>query len=543
MPLPLASFPPSASSRVRRALVERALVLLALGAFALPSVSAEDLAKRYPATLSHSNTGLAWRCDEGDVWQLASFELALGTDFALKTKGATVALGRSDTNVLWAVVFPDEPAKLRAAGTPADGETTSAIFLRFAPSELGSMFPAKTVQKNGDAWRRALAARIAQRKIGHKWFTPAGLPTVVPAGVVLFDADTEKGARRSFELDRGAGKALYLAEFESKPVAPAQPISAVEAKRVFDEVWSAFDREYANFGSLPKLDWTKLGAEKRKQLARVETSFDLAAVLADGLARLEDLHVWVKAGEDGLPGWQPDRPLNASWKACAATIGKVEDTEKDLAWGRTQDGIGYANVYALSKKELVDAFDAALESLADTTGLVLDLRFDGGGDELLAQALAGRFVDVERVYSKNQYRSGPKHDDLGPVLERKFAPRGPWRYEAPVVVLIGRRVMSSAESFALMLAQCPQVTTMGDRTAGSSANPRRLEPGAGIVVNLPRWRDLDPAGNPIEHVGVAPKVKVDAAPSAFTDAKDPVLDAALAFLRKLPASERKPGKR
>ena len=147
MPLPLASFPPSASSRVRRALLERALVLLALGAFALPSVSAEDLAKRYPATLSHSNTGLAWRCDEGDVWQLASFELAIGTDFAVKTKSATVALGRSESNVLWAVVFPDEPAKLRAAGTPADGETTSAIFLRFAPSELGSMFPAKTVQK------------------------------------------------------------------------------------------------------------------------------------------------------------------------------------------------------------------------------------------------------------------------------------------------------------------------------------------------------------------------------------------------------------
>jgi C-terminal processing protease CtpA/Prc len=91
--------------------------------------------------------------------------------------------------------------------------------------------------------------------------------------------------------------------------------------------------------------------------------------------------------------------------------------------------------------------------------------------------------------------------------------------------------MSSAESMALMFAQCPQVTTMGDRTAGSSANPRRLELACGITVNLPRWLDMDPSGKPIEHVGIKPEKLVKCEPDDFGPEKDPVLRAALKHLR------------
>src|SRR5262249_17305524 len=118
----------------------------------------------------------------------------------------------------------------------------------------------------------------------------------------------------------------------------------------------------------------------------------------------------------------------------------------------------------------------------------------------------------------------------GPKLERKVAPAGAWRYERPVVVLQGRKTMSSAESFAAMMSVCPQVTTVGDATAGSSANPRRLELGHGIVANLPRWIDMGPGGKPIDEVGLAPKVRVEAKPKEFTAEHDPVLEKALDLL-------------
>jgi C-terminal processing protease CtpA/Prc len=81
---------------------------------------------------------------------------------------------------------------------------------------------------------------------------------------------------------------------------------------------------------------------------------------------------------------------------------------------------------------------------------------------------------------------------------------------------------------------------MGDWTAGSSGNPRRIELACGITVNQPRWLDRDPEGNPIERVGVAPDVRIEAAPDAFDDTRDPVLEAALERLRKTPKGKRKP---
>ena len=94
-----------------------------------------------------------------------------------------------------------------------------------------------------------------------------------------------------------------------------------------------------------------------------------------------------------------------------------------------------------------------------------------------------------------------------------------------------------------MLAQCPQVTTMGDRTAGSSGNPRQIRLAGEISVYLPRWIDMDPAGKPIDTVGVEPKAKLSFAPAEFTATFDPVLDAALKKLRETPAEARKPGRR
>jgi carboxyl-terminal processing protease len=92
--------------------------------------------------------------------------------------------------------------------------------------------------------------------------------------------------------------------------------------------------------------------------------------------------------------------------------------------------------------------------------------------------------------------------------------------------------MGAAESLALMLAGCPDTTTMGDTTAGSSGNPRTLELEGGIVVSVPSWRDLDPGGNPIEHRGVDPDVRVEYGPDDMGDNFDPVLAAALDRLRE-----------
>jgi hypothetical protein len=521
------------------ALARSLAVLLLL----VPQASAfgENLGKRYRATMTWSGSGLPWTSGPEDVWRLKSFAFEHRKDLDVSCGPATVVFGVHETNALWAVVFPDEPGEIDAKLFPGHGEAVDSIMLRFAPDAVGKLFPKATVKDNGDPWLRFEADRIARRKIGWKWFTPAGYPTIVQSGWTMVDVETTEGGRRFYGVDGNGGGVEYVGEFAGKPVPPLPAIDEVTASAAFDEVWQTFDREYAGFG-LVDVDWETLREQYRPAAAQAPTVFRLGAILSDMLARLEDLHVAVKAGDDWLPGHQRSRPLNASWKGSLAQLETTRSLGNELTFGLTDDGLGYLAITGLSNGGLPQQADEALEVLGETWGLVLDLRFNGGGDERLAMDVAGRFLETEQVYSTNRYRSGPGHDELGEVLERRVAPRGPWRYGGPVMVLQGQRTLSSAESFVLMLATSDAITTLGDRTGGSSGNPRLLELECGISVKLPRWLDMDPEGNPIEHVGIAPQVQVKTKTDAFTDEDDAVMEAALKRLRKTPRSRREPAR-
>ena len=499
---------------------------------ALDSSRAADLAAQYPATLDHAEQarGLEWTCGEKDVWRLTEFVWATGTKFRIEVGPAQVVFGCHDTNVVWAAIIPDEPGKLVAA-EQGQGERVTGVWMRFHPKRLGDLFPAETVSGRGEKSMIVWGKRLAAHKIGACWQSD-NRPVIPWKRSLTLDLDTREGPRRFYSIDTDAETVQYVDTFRRRPLPRLQPIDRATALAAFDTVWQAFDREYAMFTVKPNVDWAELRDVYRPRVEEAGTSYETAAVIGEMLARLEDLHVHVKAGGEHLPGYNRPRPQNARRKAVSHLLGEVTETRRDLAWGRTGDGIGYINVYRLSNRRLPELFDEVLGQMGDTKGLIVDLRFNGGGSEPLGVQIAGRLIDRRRVYSLNQYRNGPKHNDLGPKLQRTCQPSGPWHYTGPVIVLQGQRTMSSAESFLLALAQCPRVTTMGDRSAGSSANPRRVEAPGGITVNLPRWLDMDPQGKPVDSVGVAPDVRIETTPADFTDRKDPVLTAALEELRR-----------
>lgn len=508
----------------------------------MPSTAeATDLATVYPPTLDYTeNAGaVTWTCEPSDVWKLVSFEYSFGDQLHLTTGPGNVVFGHHDQNIVWAVVLPDAPGTITRAPAGA-GEAITSIWLRFNPALVNEIFPANTVKDNGAQEQIAWAKRVYNQKINGSW--QAGNQPVIPwKHSIVIDVQTEQGPRRFFMTDAEKSEVKYEDYFRTRALPKLIPTTPAEAETAFETVWNAFDAEYAMFTIKPEVDWNALKEEYRPRLASVETTFETGMVLAAMLAHLEDLHVYVRAGNEYVPGFTRDRPLNASFRATTGLVGELNDTKKQLLWAKTEDGIGYINVTGLGNQELPQVFDEALNNLGNTWALIVDLRYNGGGDETLGQKMAGRFAKQTNVYSKNQYRNGPNHDDLGPIIDRVFKPRGPWRYESPVIALAGQRTMSSAESFYLMLAQCPNITTMGDRTAGSSANPRRIDAGNGITVNLPRWLDLLPNGNRLDAVGVSPDIPIDADPKSFTNNSDPVLKAALEHLRTIPETDRNPG--
>lgn len=516
----------------------RSILALSIVAALAVIARAEDLTKKYKATLDFSDAGIQreWTCEAGDVWSLASFEFERGSQLALKCGKATVVFGVHAGNPVWAAVLPVEPGTIDS-NVAGKGEHFTSIWMRFNPALLGDLFPAKTVTGQGDERSTLWALRLHANKINSGWQAD-NFPVIPKRDSIVLDCETREGPRRYFMVD--SGTVTWEPAFEKRTLPALAPIDSKVAVDAFDAAWKAFDEEYAKFTLRPELDWAEIKAHYRPWAQQAKTTFEAGATVGVMLAKLRDLHVWVKAGDEFMPGYNRPRAVNGSWKAASSLIGPMTDTKHDLLWSKTSDGIGYVNVHELGDAELTNVFDSALDALGGTWGMIVDLRYNGGGDELLGASIASRFVDKKRVYAKSCYRSGAKHDQLGPQLPREFEPRGPWRFTGPVVALWGQRTMSSAESLAMMLAVCPQVTTIGDRTAGSSANPRKLELPGGIVANLPRWNDLDPKGNPIEDVGFAPQVKIDVTRDQLTDTRDPVLEAALEHLRKTPKAKRKP---
>jgi hypothetical protein len=494
-----------------------------------------DLLERYPTSLMAGDTAperaREWEFAAADIFHLSQFRFEVGQDFKIETGPADLGIGHSKDGAVWAVVLPRTEGTLVHAAT--NRESIAHVWLRFHPRELNRLFPADTVFADGATNQAAQIRAIANTKLSSSFH--AGARAMIPEPEDLtVDADTAGGSRRFFMVDTSVQTAKYVAAFEKRAVKPPPAITPELAAEAFDQLWKAFDREYAMFVLRPELDWARSREQFRPRALASQSAYELADVCAEMLRSLRDLHVWMTVGGANVPVFNRPRAGNANPVAHRDLLGKLHNQGR-VYWAVTPDKIGFLAIYGWNTgPEIPAQCDEALEAMRDTRGLIVDVRLNGGGDEPTAGKVAGRFLASEFVYAYSQYRNGPSHTNLTEKFPRKIQPRGPWRYDRPVVLLIGEKCMSSNESFIGMMTGATNVTTMGDHTCGSSGNPKMLNLPLGITVSLPRWIDGLPDGTPLDERGFQPQVKFEPKPGAFEGERDDLLVAALERLRPLP---------
>jgi C-terminal processing protease CtpA/Prc len=173
---------------------------------------------------------------------------------------------------------------------------------------------------------------------------------------------------------------------------------------------------------------------------------------------------------------------------------------------------------------------AALKEFANAPGIIIDVRPNSGGSEPLAEEFAGCFIDEPVVYSKHQYRTPGEPNGFSRPQERILKPnRDKFHYKGRAAVLMGQVNMSSCESFLLMMKQSPNCKLIGQKSYGSSGNPKSYELGNGVTIWLPSWKDLLPDGTCLEGRGVFPDIAVSATEMQLKNS-DPVIDAAIKYL-------------
>jgi len=249
------------------------------------------------------------------------------------------------------------------------------------------------------------------------------------------------------------------------------------------------------------------------------------------LAPAQDVHLSMRAGDSRIYTTKRDAFWAVNFELLQKIIPQWTKRHDFVYSGILENGAHYLAITSLPGND--PAYQLAInevigEAAAASKGLIMDLRLNGGGDEITARKIAGLFLDKPAAYAAHVMRSGGKFSEQ----RQRFVqpnPAGP-KFRGKVIVLTGGGTLSSCESMVLMMKQVPGCLTIGQKTGGSSGNPKIFDLGNGTSVSVPQWKDLRLDGTCFEGEGLAPDVEVKAGPSDF-ETRDPILDEALRRVR------------
>ena len=196
----------------------------------------------------------------------------------------------------------------------------------------------------------------------------------------------------------------------------------------------------------------------------------------------------------------------------------------------------------LDHTAMIGQLDRALSELSHCRGLILDLRYNAGGDAYVAQALAARLLHRDELF-------GVLHERRYGFLDRRtelVVEPVEHAYAGMVVVLVNAFTASSAEHLVLTLQRARRALVIGERTAGAEAALTRFQTPDGTTVVFGSRRITEPDGSGIQGVGLEPDRVVeltidDVRRRGFEIARDEAEDAQFqAALRALGSSRRWP---
>jgi hypothetical protein len=303
---------------------------------------------------------------------------------------------------------------------------------------------------------------------------------------------------------------------------PATPQQIKANKEAVARLKKAILEDYSYF-DLRKVDWEKQFAEFGPKLETAQGPSEFANLAAKLLSVAQDVHMAMRAGERRIGTHRRDVFPAMNFRLLERTVPQWAKQHDFVYSGEYPDGTRYLMITSLPANDaafLLAVNEVIGEAAAANKPLIMDLRPNGGGDEITARKMAGCFLEKPAAYAAHVIRSGGKFSEQ----RQRFVqpnPAGP-RFRGKVIVLTGPGTLSSCESFVLMMKQAPGCVTVGTKTGGSSGNPKIFDLGNGTSASVPQWKDLRLDGTCFEGEGIAPDVEVKAERAAY-EQDDPIL--------------------
>ncbi len=304
----------------------------------------------------------------------------------------------------------------------------------------------------------------------------------------------------------------------------------------FEVAWAWVDSVYPAF-DIKEVDWSSVYAEYRPQ-AEEALGDEIYQVLHDMLSVLEDPHLYYQTNGGALffphvsPRLVADRNTFSS-----LLVRSYFDTELRVAckdgveYGILNGNVGYIHITHFNEDNMMDEFPSVMASVSETDGLIIDVRNNTGGDHDKVSAVVSMFIESQMAWPLAFYADGVLFEPW-PAIQPDVNNS---RYVNPVVVLINGASLSSGELFPEVMNQLPNVTLVGDTTAGASCNDRGDYRGdrhlpSGKMIHIPTGCITRYDGVPWELVGIAPDIRVPQTEADIREGRDRQLEYAIGLL-------------
>ena len=308
--------------------------------------------------------------------------------------------------------------------------------------------------------------------------------------------------------------------------------SQAEPYKSFDYLSKLFEESYPSFEE-KGIIWADTCEKYRKELSPEMTDEALFDLFSRMLKPLNDGHVTLRSSkldrrfsasrpsqlmENLGNGYNPKSLGDRIKEMRSETLRKrgfseiqtlgPEFRDKPLFYYSKNNRIGYLAFYRsfstylkMVGSTLEKELDQLFEYFQDVDGLIVDVRFNIGGEDFFSHAVASRFNESERL---GYYKQTKKKGEFGSLEERRLkAVEKP--FLKPTVVLCNDRTVSAADIFLLLMDEFDHVKIVGNPSNGSYSDIYSKKLPNGWKINLSNQRYLtiekknyEGLGNPVD---------------------------------------------
>lgn len=344
------------------------------------------------------------------------------------------------------------------------------------------------------------------------------------------------------------GKDMIFYQVDSVP-AVLYDSSTTDPIANFEVFWHIFKENYSFF-SLAHINWDYIYTVYRPMITDTTTDEVLFSVFSSMLEPLRDRHIMISdtlgtkfytPGPDNYNFW-----YNEPIFYFDNIINRLDNQEyyftanDYIYYGKINRKIGYINIssmfdyyssdnYIPDEEIISQVMDTLVEKFDDCESIIVDIRINGGGRDLVSFEIASRFNDQQRVGYYRSYRVGGYEDFSEPVpfytytSDKNFGNK-------KTVLLTSNHAYSSADVFAMIMKDIPNVTLLGEHTYGVFSDVlSKLLPN-GWVVDLSNERYYSSEQINYEQIGIYPDIELEMDSVSFFNGTDNVLEKAIELL-------------